>query len=243
MRYWPLLALLLVGCEKHINVSMHQTQTVDPNARQIFVFIGHSNMSGRGTSPSSFAPDPRITMVGRDHEWRVASEPTDLVDVAAKVSPTVAFANAYLANHPDKTVGIINCAAGGSTTSQWMHGYPLFNDCATFIYESKAFGQIAGLMVWSGENDQIVGQDWTEGMTNIVRDFRGLVNNPNLPVAFVEAPSTYPRTELASLRSQQEALHISGVTRIPAEGFPTEDGVHITTDSQEILGQRFANAF
>lgn len=180
--------------------------------------------------------------------WVVAKEPTGfLMDSLAGTSSGVAFANALDASNPGHQIGLINCAQGGSTTSQWQPGYPLFDQCAERLSRAMQDGYLAGILVWTGENDcdGVHEVDWENPFMNLVNGFRKVAYDPNVPVAYVLVSSSYPSDlcTASRLRIIEQEFHHPGICSVDSDGFPTEDGSHINTVAQEMLGVKFANLF
>lgn len=250
------LTLIFAGCKNMVPLPLSESLSSAPktpnggpvsgsahHGMPIFVMVGHSNMSGRGAEPSSFGSDARIVMMGADHRWRTAAEPTDIVDASAGVSPGIAFAHAYMAAHSVTSVGLINCAAGGSTTSQWGPSYPLFINCQSAIRAAQADGYIAGVLACTGENDcdGVHRTEWNDSFMIMVNALRKLVLTPYLPVVYVIVSSTYPTDDaVCQLRATELGFSAPNIQSVDADGMPTEDGYHITTAAQEIIGQRMA---
>ena len=98
---------------------------------EIYLLMGQSNMSGRGLleelPTQRRTIDPAITVYGNDGAWRIASEPLDSAtnqidavsaDAAAGVGPGLSFAKALRQRRPDRRIGLIPCAKGGTSITR-----------------------------------------------------------------------------------------------------------------------------
>ena len=252
---------LLTGChKKQLGLSLcgeKVSTSTDVTKRQIFVMLGHSNMSGRGQEASSYSQDSRIIMLNAANKWTPAQEPTDYCPGGniylgdcdnAGVSPGMAFANEMLKHNSQLQIGLINCSKGGSTVESWQYNQDdsLFANCRDKINTARAEGQIAGVLIALGENDSAYANEWASKFTRLARDLRGAVGDSMLPIVFSQVSSTLDLSFCANrdmVRAQQASVSAHDLTMISSEGLATWDGVHFTTGAQEELGRRFAQGF
>ena len=146
----------------------------------LFLFMGQSNMAGRGiTSPAWSEPAPTI-ITGAGYEFRAISDPTKLYpmqepfgvnenklgginDGTTKTGSMVtAFANAYYSNNGGVPIVGVSASKGGSKLSQWQpdssEGY--LSDSiqrlkdAVYFLETNGYTIRHKYMLWcQGESD------------------------------------------------------------------------------------------
>ncbi|NLF21619.1 MAG: sialate O-acetylesterase [Lentisphaerae bacterium] len=121
---------------------------------EIFLLIGQSNMAGRG--PLETVPglrDPRVYMF-RGGGWLPAEEPlhTDKPEIAG-VGLAMSFAIRLLEEWPDREIGLLPCAVGGTPLSRWMPGADLYTAAVATTRSAGAAGSLRGILWHQGEND------------------------------------------------------------------------------------------
>ncbi|MEM6349392.1 MAG: sialate O-acetylesterase [Cyanobacteria bacterium P01_D01_bin.14] len=243
-----------------------------PSERQgqlrLYVLMGQSNMSGLAPMPSSSAAaaSKNVYTFGNDYQWGPAAEPVDSpvgqidavsLDESAGFGPSVAFAEAL--PQEDGAIGLIPCAKGGSSIAQWqrdLSDQSLYGSCLKRIRAASVMGQLEGVLFFQGEADAIdptlypsmqpQADRWGQQFTQMVRDLRQDLNQPDLPVVYAQIGAdpqdqTLPNWE--RVRQQQQQIDVPDSARIQTDDLETWDGVHFTADSYRIIGQRFATAW
>ena len=236
---------------------------------QILILAGQSNMSGRGDLPAQgTTEDPRIYVFGNDYHWRLAVEPIDdAANQVDKVSealdagfgPAPSFAATVLERCPDMVIGLIPCATGNSSIYEWRKSWTddtLYGSCLKRTRAASAKGKVAGLLFFQGEADALdpkqyrkrtlLPDQWEENLLLFVRNWRTDLGLPELPVVFAEigttsAPDKFPNW--AIVQEQQRGVQLPFVAMIPTQDLALKDEVHFTTQSYQMIGQRFAEAY
>lgn len=236
----------------------------------LFALAGQSNMSGWAPLPAEQTLHPRAFLFGNDYRWRLAQEPIDhpegqvdriSLDQGSELgtSPGLAFANALLKDKPEMVVGLIPCAKGNTTLHEWRRNLgddTLYGSCLKRMAAATTMGEVAGLLFFQGEadalnpeqyNDRILSAyDYGERFSQFVNDLRRDLARPNLPIIFAQigshaSPDAF--TNWAVVQAQQAAVNIPCVAMITTSDLPLRDGVHYTTESYQIIGERFAAAY
>ena len=186
---------------------------------------------------------------------------------SAAVGPSMAFALEYVATHPGVKVGLIPCAKGSTTIHEWRRQSlvdstltpirsNLYGSCLhrikTALSES-AGSSLGGVLMSQGESDArpttVYAQPTTYAaqLVRWIKVLRADLDLPGLPIVFARLATTTDATLTAwsTVKAQQTA----SVPQLPRVGMiETEDltiaadGIHLTTASQVITGQRFAHA-
>jgi hypothetical protein len=237
----------------------------------LFILAGQSNMSGRGELPASQTVHPRVFMFGNDYRWKPALEPVDsaeeqvdkvsedAVSDPAGFGPGLSFALRVAEKRPDPVIGLIPCAKGNTTISEWQRSLSdstLYGSCLKRVRAASPAGKVAGFLFFQGESDALdLNQypdrvlspaDYATKFSDLVRDLRNDLYSPSLPVVFAQigsnnAPEAYTNWEV--VRGQQRAIQLPCCAMIRTDDLPLRDSEHFTTASYRAIGQRFAAAY
>jgi hypothetical protein len=231
--------------------------------RRNFLLLGQSNMSGRGViSEAPAQPNiDRIWLYGNDGVWHHApDEPldsgTNQVDAAtndgsnAGVGPGLAFANRMCELYPDDEIGLIPSNKGGSDMLDWRRWWVrncLYGSTLARCME-VGLDNIHGILWWQGEADTGSTSDaanWLERFSHCMGNMRHDLCNPKLPVVVAILNNLSPPNSpgWSTVRSAQTRLVAPNLAVIPTEGVPFKsDKIHATTEGQQTIGVRYADA-
>jgi hypothetical protein len=240
-----------------------------PKNLYLIALMGQSNMRGRGKLselPRNFPKNPtKIWNFTNAYEWEPAKEPIDSprgqidlisLDKGGGVGPSLALADAFVSAHPSISIGLIPCAKGATSISQWLKKSDapprstLFGSCVNRIKTvSPANGSLRAVIFWQGARDAKTldgALKWRERFITFVRDLRSDLRLPDLPVILImlgspegKGPVEYPYWEV--VRQQQHAVDIPGVIKVEADDYERkEDGMHFTTKGQLAFGAALA---
>ncbi|MGH6824220.1 sialate O-acetylesterase [Methyloceanibacter sp.] len=235
----------------------------------LIALMGQSNMEGRGELselPPGFPANPtEIWNFTNAYQWEPAKEPidspegqVDAISIGRRggVGPSLALADAFVSAHPSTSVGLIPCARGATTISEWLKVQTddprstLYGSCMNRMKTvSPANGTVRAVIFWQGGSDAKSQEDalsWKDRFTALVADLRADLGNPDLPIIMVmlgdpdiKVAKKYPYWQ--AVRAQQQAVNIPGVTKIEANGYERKaDGIHFTTNGQLGLGAALA---
>lgn len=240
---------------------------------QLFILAGQSNMAGMGDLPPQAKPaetNPQIYVFGNDYRWKLAKEPVDdptnqvdkvSEDIPAGYSPAMDFATTVLKQHPDMVIGLIPCAKGGSSIHEWQRNRnldenTLYGSCLKRVRAASLMGNVAGILFFQGEIDTVDPKEdpkrifsanqWADKFTLFVKNWRGDLNLPNLPVVYAQIGSnTEPERFInwAVVQEQQRQVKLPFSAMITTDDLALKDYVHFTTESYQTIGQRFAKAY
>ena len=116
-------------------------------------------------------------------------------------------------------------------------------------------GKIAGLLFFQGEADAIgptryaervrSAFDYTTKFSAFVHEFRNDVSLSTLPVVFAQigtntAPDVFVNWN--TIKTQQKMSGLPCSAMVTTDDLPLKDEVHFTTESYQIIGQRYAEA-
>ena len=109
-------------------------------------------MGGRGFSKDVDPIDNSRLYVLRNGRWRKLYVPVNPDRVTSGINLAETFAYQYSVDH-DVDVGIIPCADGGSSLSQWMPGTLLFDHACYQAELASRTSTIAAILWHQGESD------------------------------------------------------------------------------------------
>lgn len=214
-----------------------------------FVLVGQSNMVGQGDIPLvQFAS-------GNIFKWDNSAWVTGIEPVHyGKFGPSMSFALELLKlkNDANYKIGLIPCAKGGTSITEWQKGQTLYTDCLNKVKAVQANGAvIEGMLMSQGEADSETKQAanaWGGLAIQFAIDFRSDYGKPYSPFIFAQLgydpnANKYPYwMRLHNL--QPEILSGHGNFRmIVTDDLPkNSDKIHFNHDSQVTIGQRFARA-
>lgn len=145
----------------------------------LFMFMGQSNMAGRGITSDVWTEKAPIINVGAGYEFRAISDPTKLYKMAEPFgvnenklegindgtmktgSIVTAFTNAYYNITMVPIVGV-SASKGGSSIAQWQTGSPEG-------YLNDAINRLSEAVTWLSNNGYIIRHKfmmWCQGETD-----------------------------------------------------------------------------
>ncbi|XVE70143.1 hypothetical protein DITRI_Ditri10aG0048000 [Diplodiscus trichospermus] len=244
----------------------NQCQNLLQQKLNIIILAGQSNMAGRGgvtndTSkgiptwdgvvPPQCQPNPSIFRLSADLAWVEAREPIH-ADIDARkingIGPGMSFANAVLTKDPNfGLVGLVPCAIGGTTISEWERGKFLYEQLVKRAQMAQQSGGVYRAMLWfQGEADTINQEDadlYKGRLKRFFNDLRSDLHAPVLPI-FQVALASGEGPYTAEVREAQLKIGLQNVKCVDARGLPLEpDELHLTTPAQVKLGEMLGDAF
>ncbi|MEM8800717.1 MAG: sialate O-acetylesterase [Pseudomonadota bacterium] len=171
----PILAALSLSLAFISQVSADERALAStPDHLALYIFIGQSNMSGRGPLeelPTPWPPaingeQPNIWNFTNAGVWEPAREPIDLPvgekrheawwDEEPLAGPILSFGVAMHALAPDQPIGLIPCARQGSNLRDWRRSTndrSLYGWCMNRVKAAQAMGTLRGIVFYLGETD------------------------------------------------------------------------------------------
>lgn len=230
---------------------------------EIYVFMGASNMSGRGTMPpvqetfaNVYAFDDSFSLVpGREPSDKPSRRSVDPVskDIGAGYSPVMSFFSVIAPANPDKTYVFINCAKGGTNLTSWKRNLSersLYGFCLKRIRAAQQYGTVKGVLFINGEYEsegaagRTVAQNWGNDFMQIVNDLRADLGF-NVPVVFTRVNPRMPGKYNSIVYDEQ--TRIDGLL-VSLKVVDTDDlymaprAFHYKTNELQSIGRRMATA-
>ena len=214
---------------------------------QVFILAGQSNMVGRA-QPISAGTGPTANLLAWDNNaWEPAQDPLGPnSEPDSAVGPGMTFGIGVLAHEPPgTTVGLVMCARGSTSISDWKHGAAIYEACK---HNARATGgHIAGVVFLQGEHEAAVeggGATWAKGFAKVEPSFQDDFG----PIPFVlteignldPARSPYQQ-EVRDAQAAAASAHPE--IELVTTGDLAVEGVHFTVDAEKTLGTRMADAW
>ncbi len=226
----------------------------------LWVLAGQSNMVGRARIEEPYPRDPRVRLFTLQGAWQLATHPLHEEPLPPGVTrpghgPGLAFARA-LTDSTGVPIGLIACAKGGTSMDQWSPdagGTGRNALYAKLLAQVKlAGGHVAGVLWYQGENDS--GPEpaavYQRKFLALVARLRADLGRPDLPFLYAqlgrlanEVQKFY--AEWNVIREAQrtaEALIPPPARLVATLDLDNGDYIHLSRESQDRLGQRFAHA-
>ena len=260
----------------------------DSQDKLLVLLAGQSNMAGRGyAGPDDLTAIPNLLMIRPDGKWQSAIEPitkdrsfigtfnasgekvlgddpfeTVLPQGDQKVcgvGPGRTFGRLLAQDNPNRTVGLIPCAVGGTTLSAWVPGGADNWDATNFPYDNaikkaraaQKSGRIVAVLWHQGESDaHKQTENYLEKLRTVVRNFRrDLQLDDNVPFIAGDMASFYEEKISAHIDIVDHALEVLAVEEPAFRVVHTKDlnhrgdNLHFDTASQHELGRRYYEAY
>lgn len=217
----------------------------------LFLLVGQSNMAGRGfVAPEDTVSNPRILRLNRDGEWEIARDPIHFDKDVAGVGPGFSFAKEMLKKDSSIVIGLIPCAAGGSSIDNWLYDkyweqtktYP-WNQALIRTKLALTKGTLKGIIWHQGEADADGDKlkDYPDKLVSLVDKFRKVFGLPSLPFVAGELPSFNKSAPAFNAMLKETAKQIKFFAVVPGNDLNANpDGIHIDAASQRVFGKRYA---
>jgi hypothetical protein len=210
----------------------------------VFLLIGQSNMAGRAAlDAEDREPIPGAFLLDDQGKWEPATNPLNRYATDRKVlgmqrlGPGDGFARRLRRELPERTIGLIVNARGGTSIEQWAKGQPLYEHAVERV-KALEDPSLAGILWHQGEANA-GDADYLERLEQLIADLRRDLGQPELPfIAGQIAKDSPVNRQIAQLPERVERTGYAS-----AEGLKVFDGVHFDRDSQRRLGERYAEAY
>ena len=226
---------------------------------ELYMLAGQSNMAGYGRDAAYDPPELGVHLYGNNGCWSVAAHPlNDSVDTiypenaehASNTSPALSFAR-MLRRRLGVPVGLVQASLGGSPLSRW-HPEETGDLYRAMLRRLDAVGQVGGVLWYQGCTDTDT-EEWADGYLSRFKRMVELwrADLGDVPIVTVQinrvkqgAPDDAHDRRWARVREAQRraALEIDRLVVVPANDLACTDGIHNSSGSNVILGERMAHA-
>lgn len=238
-----------------INDGIHETEA-KPSS---FLMAGQSNMSGRGEFGEVREIRNPLCYMLRMGRWQPMSEPINPdraiwgIRFHSGISLAASFADGY-AKHFEKPVGLIPCADGGTTISEWMPGELLFDHAMMQCELASRTSEIKGILWHQGESDCLTEESlnaYADRLITVINAMRNELRNPLLPVIIGEISDDISDNWKMEKRNIEFNRHLPEIASlipnsvvVSSKGLKLkDDGIHFTAESCREFGRRYFEAY
>ena len=233
---------------------------IDKKGKDItsFLMIGQSNMAGRGELDEVESINNSNCYMLRMGRWQRMAEPINPdraifnTKFHSGISLGASFADSF-ANRFDAKVGMIPCADGGTTISQWQPEEVLFEHAVFMTKLAMRTSNFGGILWHQGESDckeTRIGQ-YKERLLRTITEIRRELEAEDLPFILGELSENIASSwEVGDLPVQMNAILREVQSEIPncrlvsSKGLTLKpDGIHFDSVSLRELGNRYFDAY
>ncbi len=230
-----------------------------PNKNNVWVFImaGQSNMAGRALiETQDKIIDQRILSINKNNELILARQPIHFYEGSRNgLDCGISFGKTLLKKIPDDvTILLIPTAVGASSLDQWLNdakheNVQLLSNFREKVQLAKYYGNLKAILWHQGESEAMNKKviDYNKNLQLLLKKFRKICDNSGLPIIIGELGSY-------SKNNQYWQLINKAIRKVSAKdshivSFSTSDlkdngdKIHFNSQSQRVLGQRFANEY
>ena len=224
-----------------------------------FLLIGQSNMAGRGDFGEVSEIINEKCFMLRNGRWHPMREPInpdraifDYFHSGRGLSAS--FADEY-AKHFNENIGLIPCADGGTSLSEWMPGKILYDNAVNNAKLAQRTSELTGILWHQGESDCApeLSETYCQRLQTMMAQLRQDLGIPDLPILvgglgdYLTGCERFP--EVANYRAMNlqlqkfaaEDIRCEFVDATGLEGKP--DCLHFTAAAQEEFGKRYFAAW
>jgi hypothetical protein len=230
-----------------------------PEDMDLYLLIGQSNMAGRGKADElTSEKNEQIWVINGNDEWILAQDPLHYdKPLAVGVGPGLSFAREILTARPEKPIGLIPCAVGGSGIDDWITGRKhqqtgiyAYDAMKARVQEAVKNGTIKGILWHQGESDSDTEKVvvYEEKLTNFFEKLREEINVKRAPLIIGTLGDFYVEKNPTANQINQiltdYAVHTKNCYLVLSSGLTDlGDKTHFDTKSARELGMRYAEAF
>lgn len=219
----------------------------------LFLFIGQSNMAGRGYITDNYKDNIKNTYLLTPNGYmEPARNPLNKYSTIRKrldlqgVGPAYSFAKA-ITDKTGRPLGLVVNARGGSSINSWMKGAKdnYYDEALSRIRQAMKFGTLKAIIWHQGESDSNDPTTYMLKLQELIANLRKDLNDTKLP--FIVG-------ELAEWRMNGTSEAFNRMLRTVPKHIPysycvsskelvpliNESNPHFSADSQIILGRRYA---
>lgn len=213
----------------------------------IYLLIGQSNMAGR----AEIEPVDRDTLVGvwlftglTPDNWEAAANPLNKYSTVRKdlgmqkLGPGYTFAKTISKAFPDRSIGLVVNARGGTSIKEWAPGQKLYVEAIARARQAMQYGDIKGIVWHQGESDVERSTLYLEELTTLIGALRKDLGNMKLPFVAGELSEDVPQRKVINEILQKLPSKVKYTRVASSQGTTTIDKTHFNSSSQRKMGER-----
>ncbi len=232
-----LLGIALIACSE------------SPKDLDIYLCIGQSNMAGRGPLDASVMDTLRgVYLLAGDSTliWEKAANPLNKYSSIRKdlsmqkLGPSYSFAKAMADASSGMEIGLVVNAKGGTSIRQWHPDSLFFKEAVRRTRIAMQQGELKGIIWHQGCSDASNWESYLPKLKFMVEQFRTEFDNEALPFIVGQLSEDKASRKAFNAMLLGVPTHIPNAAVVTSENLHTIDNTHFDTQSQIVLGQRYA---
>lgn len=215
----------------------------------IYLLIGQSNMAGRAEVEGSDADTLKHVFLYTGipgKEWEKAANPLNKYSSIRKklsmqrLGPGYHFAKKMAQLKPDKKIGLVVNAKGGTKIEEWMPGTEFYTEAIRRTKAALKYGVLKGIVWHQGEGNASKYQEYMPKITELIAALRNDFGQPDLPFVAGQLSKDKPQRKKFNrmILKLPKKMKNCGVVRTKKTS--TIDNTHFNAASQKIMGERYA---
>lgn len=245
--------ILFSLCILVISASLYAGDQSKNDKLDVFLFIGQSNMAGRGYITDNYKDSvENVYLLNPNGEMEVACNPLNKYSTIRKdikmqgVGPAYSFSKA-IAKKTGHQLGLVVNARGGTSIHSWLKGAKenYYGEALSRIRQALKYGTLKAIIWHQGENDRKHPETYMAKLQKLITDLRNDLGNEDLPLIIGEIAewSTDGTSEAFNSMLRTVSQHIPNSYCVSSKELVpliNEKDPHFSADSQIILGRRYA---
>lgn len=243
--HWPIfLAFIFFATLTSCN-SKTESEKMD-----IYLLIGQSNMAGRADIREQDKDSIKNVFLFTGDSlrlWEPAANPLNKYSSIRKslsmqkLGPGYSFAKKMAESFPEKKIGLVVNAKGGTSIRLWLPGTEFYEQAVERTKIAMAYGELKGILWHQGSSDSNRTDVYPDELKLLISSLRKDFNKSELPFVVSELSLDKPQkadfNKMISLIPSQ----IEFTACVSTENLRTIDSTHFDSESQIILGERFSD--
>lgn len=227
----------------------------------IYLLIGQSNMAGRGVITDATIV-PGVYSLNQENKWIPARHPLHYDNGGLSgVGPGLSFAREMKKHNPQRSIGLVPCAVGGTSITKWKPGvfdkgrdaHP-YDDAISRVKCALKSGKLKGILWHQGEGDynnndyKLYEARFDSLLNNLSKDLE--IDIRTMPVVIGELGRFLafkkPVNQYVKINTilHQIANKYPNIRCVSSEGLIHKgDLLHFDSPSADELGRRYAEAY
>jgi hypothetical protein len=213
--------------------------------KDLYLLIGQSNMAGRAPFTEAEArPIDGVALLNDKDQWEPARNPLNRYSTIRKeadlqqMGPGYTFSLEMRTKHPDREIGLVVNAKGGSSINEWKKGDTFYDEAIRRTKIALQSGWPLKAILWHQGETDANDPDYLTKVTQLITDLRKDFKEANLPfiAGQINPSDNYLFNDL--ILKLPELLSNTAV--VTNEGLTAMDQWHFDHDSALQLGRRYA---
>ena len=226
----------------------HDPTQSHPQDLDIYLVIGQSNMAGRAeiTTELQEPVEGVYLFTGmEDSLWIPAKNPLNLYSTIRKevemqrLGPAYNFVKTLRDYNPEKEIGLVVNAKGGTALSEWMPGTHFYQEAVSRVQTAAAHGTIRGVIWHQGESDLGKLDTYLPNLEILITQIRTDVGISDLPFVAGHIATDQPGREVFNKLIDKLPGQVPFTGVVHSRRTRTFDQVHFDAKSQLLMGKRY----